>query len=60
MKVKRANWLMSIIDEIVGVLTCLVFSFNIFYLPKSCKWDWTQVMTTLVKSFPFYKDINKK
>ena len=36
------------------------FSLNIFYLHKSCKWDWTQVMTTLVKSFPFYKDINKK
>ena len=36
------------------------FSLNIFYLHTSCKWDWTQVMTTLVKSFPFYKDINKK
>ena len=27
------------------------FSLNIFYLHTSCKWDWTQVMTTLVKSF---------
>ena len=35
-------------------------SLNIFYLHTSCKWDWTQVITTLVKSFPFYKDINKK
>ena len=37
-------------------LCCTIFSFlslNIFYLHKSCKWDWTQVMTTLVKFFPF-------
>ena len=27
------------------------FSLNIFYLHTNCKWDWTQVMTTLVKSF---------
>ena len=39
---------------------CEIICLNIFYLHKSCKWDWTQVMTTLVKSFPFYKDINKK
>jgi hypothetical protein len=26
-----------------------MFSLNILYLHKSCKWDWTQVMTTLVK-----------
>ena len=37
-----------------------VFSLNIFYLHKSCKWDRTQVITTLVKSLPFYKTINKK
>ena len=29
------------------------FSLSIFYLHTSCKWDWTQVMTTLVKSFPY-------
>ena len=24
-----------------------IFSLNIFYLHKSCKWDWTQVITIL-------------
>jgi len=27
----------------------LLVSLNTFYLHKSCKWDWTQVITTLVK-----------
>ena len=28
---------------------------TILYLQKSSKWDWTQVITSLVKSFPFCK-----
>ena len=27
---------------------------------KSCKWDWTQVITTLVKSFPFLQKYKQK
>jgi hypothetical protein len=42
------------------LISGFTISLNIFYLHKSCKWDWTQIMTTLVKSFPFYKDINKQ
>jgi hypothetical protein len=29
-------------------------------LHKSCKWDWTQVITTLVKFFPFHKKHKQK
>ena len=28
-------------------------SLNKLYLNKSSKWDWTQVITTLVKSLPY-------
>jgi GTPase SAR1 family protein len=48
------------LEDFRAVTKEVYFSLNIFYWHTSCKWDWTQVMTTLVKSFPFYKDINKK
>ena len=36
------------------IVRCYAYlSLNILYLNKSIKWDWTQVIITLVKSLPY-------